>query len=511
MINAAYEIETLLKFGCRKNMISYWDIIPTRNALMDLLKVEAPYEEEVEDSGDETPVNTLTNILDYAYEVGIIEDNTITERDLLDARIMGLLMPRQSEINRSFYEKVNCGNIKEATDEFYELCKSSNYIMTERIAKNQKWYTGTEYGDLEITINLSKPEKDPKEIANAKHVKQSSYPKCLLCVENIGYAGRLNHPARQNLRAIPLTLAEEQWYFQYSPYLYYNEHCIVFKGMHDPMKLTEKTLERLTDFVDLFPHYFIGSNADLPIVGGSILTHDHYQGGRHQFPMEMAETERKFTKHKFANVDIGTVKWPMSVIRVSSCDKEKLVEATMYIFNSWKNYSDRENHILAFTGDTPHNTVTPIVRRKNGAYEIDLVLRNNRTTDNYPDGIFHPHSNLHHIKKENIGLIEVMGLAVLPGRLDKELMKIAEILSGTVTYDRSDIEKDSDLSKHIEWVDRMVEGNKEQLTMEEAENLLKKEVGIIFSKVLEDAGVFKRNTKGKLGFERFLASIDILE
>ena len=510
MINAAYEIERLLKFGCRKNMISQWDVIPTRNALMDLLKIETPYEKEVEDLGDETPVNILKNILDYAYEAGILEDNTITQRDLMDARIMGLLLPRQSEINRNFYEKMNSGKVEEATEEFYELCRSSNYIMTERIAKNQKWYTETEYGDLEITINLSKPEKDPKEIANAKHVKQASYPKCLLCVENIGYAGRLNHPARQNLRAIPLTLAEEQWHFQYSPYLYYNEHCIVFKGKHDPMKLTEKTLERLTDFVDFLPHYFIGSNADLPIVGGSILTHDHYQGGRHKFPMEMAEIEKEFTKHKFEKVNIGIVKWPMSVIRLSSCDKKKLVEAAMYIFNSWKNYSDGENHILAFTGDTLHNTVTPIVRRRKAAYEIDLVLRNNRTTEQYPDGIFHPHSKLHHIKKENIGLIEVMGLAVLPGRLDRELMKIADILSGKVKYDRSFIEQDSDLSKHLPWIEKMVKENKDELTIEEAEKLLKKEVGIIFSKVLEDAGVFKRDTKGKLGFERFLASIDIL-
>lgn len=509
MIDAAYEIERLLKFGCRKKMISNWDVIPTRNALMDLLKVEVPCEMEAEDTGDETPVSILANILDYACEKGIIENDTVTERDLLDSRIMGLLMPRQSEVNRNFYEKMNRGNIKEATEEFYELCKSSNYIMTERIAKNQKWFTETEYGELEITINLSKPEKDPKEIAKAKLVNQLSYPKCLLCVENIGYAGRLNHPGRQNLRAIPLTLADEQWYFQYSPYLYYNEHCIVLKGQHDPMKLSRKTLERLTDFVDLFPHYFIGSNADLPIVGGSILTHDHYQGGRHKFPMEKAEIERKFTKHQFTGIDIGIVKWPMSVIRLSSKNKEKLVETAMYIFDSWKNYSDMENDIFAFTEDIPHNTVTPIVRKKNDNYEIDVVLRNNRTSDNYPDGIFHPHSNLHHIKKENIGLIEVMGLAVLPGRLDKELMRISEILTGKIKYNKSSIEHDCDLSKHSLWIESMLRENKRELTMQEADRLLKKEVGMIFARVLEDAGVFKRDEKGKLGFERFLASMDI--
>lgn len=509
MVNAAYEVERLLKFGVRKNMISRWDVIPVRNALFDLLKIEAPYEGKVEDSGDETPVNILTDILDYAHEAGILEDNTVTQMDLLSTRIMGLLMPRQSEVITDFYKKMNDGNIKQATDDFYELCKASNYIMTERIARNKRWFTDTEYGKLEITINLSKPEKDPEEIAKAKLARQSGYPECLLCVQNIGYAGNLNHPARQNLRAIPLTLAGEQWYFQYSPYLYYNEHCIVFKGQHDPMKLTEKSFERLTDFIDLFPHYFLGSNADLPIVGGSILTHDHYQGGRHEFPMEKAELEKKFTNHNFTDVDIGIVKWPMSVIRLDSNNKSKLVDAAMYIFNSWKNYSDSENQIQAFTGDTPHNTVTPIVRRKNGAYVMDLVLRNNRTTDEYPDGIFHPHANLHHIKKENIGLIEVMGLAVLPGRLVKELSRIAGILSGKAIYDRNAIEKDGDLSKHLEWIERMAEETECRLTMNEAEELLRKEVGFIFLNVLEDAGVFKRNAKGKAGFEKFLTSINI--
>lgn len=509
MINAAYEIERLLKFGIRKNMILKWDVIPVRNALMDLLKIEVPYEDEFKDTDDETPVNILSNILDYAYDKGIIKNNTLTERDLLDARIMGLLMPRQSEVNKNFYEKMNSGNIKEAVDEFYELCKSSHYIMTERIAKNQKWYAKTEYGDLEITINLSKPEKDPSEIANARNEKQSSYPECLLCVENIGYAGRLNHPARQNLRAVPITLTEEQWYFQYSPYSYYDEHCIVFNEKHVPMKLTEDSIKRLIEFVDLFPHYFIGSNADLPIVGGSILTHDHYQGGNHKFPMEMAEVEKTFTNHEFTNVKIGIVKWPMSVIRLSSYDKESLIREAIYILNSWKNYSDSDNDILAFTGDIPHNTITPIARRKNDGYELDLVLRNNRTTEQYPYGIFHPHSSLHHIKKENIGLIEVMGLAVLPGRLNKELSKITEILTGKVKYDRDAIEEDVDLSKHFLWIEKMIKENKNPLKAEECENFLKKEIGIIFSEVLEDAGVFKRNDKGKLGFDKFLNSINI--
>lgn len=506
MINIGYEIEKLLKFALKKEMISKWDVIPTRNALIDTLKLEAPFEEDVEEVVEETPVNILNNILDYAVEVGLIEENTTTLRDLFDAKIMGLLMPRQSEVVKSFYDKYENESKEKATDWFYDLSKSSNYIMTERIAKNLWWPAPTEYGDLEITVNLSKPEKDPKEIAKAKLMKQATYPKCLLCKENVGYAGRLNHPARQNHRIIPIKLNSKEWFVQYSPYVYYNEHCIVFSGEHEPMKLTRNSIERLVEFTEVLPHYFIGSNADLPIVGGSILTHDHYQGGRHEFPMEKAIVEKYYESTKYSDLEIGTVKWPMSVVRIKGNDKNKVIDAAMEIFEAWKKYSDEENDIYAFTGDTPHNTVTPIARRKGEAFELDIVLRNNRISEEHPDGIFHPHKELHHIKKENIGLIEVMGLAVLPGRLEKELDVIAKILCGELPYSKDEAESNNEINKHIPWIERMLSENS-LLTYEEAKSLVKEEVGVIFSKVLEDAGVFKRTEKGQAGCERFLSTV----
>ena len=506
MINIGYEIEKLLKFALKKEMISKWDVIPSRNALLDLLKVDAPFEDEVEEVVEDTPVKILNNILDYAAENKLIEENTATYRDLLDARIMGLLMPRQGEVIKKFNDIAEKKSLEDATNWFYDLSKSSNYIMTERIAKNLYWLAETEYGNLEITVNLSKPEKDPKEIAKAKLVKQSSYPKCLLCIDNVGYAGRLNHPARQNHRVIPLELQGKEWFIQYSPYVYYNEHCIVFKGEHSPMKLGRDALERLVEFTDKFPHYFIGSNADLPIVGGSILTHDHYQGGRHVFPMEKAKVEKKYKSEKFKDVEIGTVKWPMTVIRLKSKDKTSLVDAAMEIFEAWKVYSDEEDEVLAFTGDTPHNTVTPIARRKDSDFELDIVLRNNRTSEEHPDGIFHPHKELHHIKKENIGLIEVMGLAVLPGRLERELEKIAKIIAGETSYDKESALLDNDLNKHVDWIEEMLKENN-NMNLEDARSYVKKEVGRIFSRVLEDAGVFKRNEKGQAALDKFIRSV----
>ena len=506
MINIGYEIEKLLKFALKKEMISKWDVIPSRNALLDLLKVDAPFEDEVEEVVEDTPVKILNNILDYAAENKLIEENTATYRDLLDARIMGLLMPRQGEVIKKFNDIAEKKSLEDATNWFYDLSKSSNYIMTERIAKNLYWLAETEYGNLEITVNLSKPEKDPKEIAKAKLVKQSSYPKCLLCIDNVGYAGRLNHPARQNHRVIPLELQGKEWFIQYSPYVYYNEHCIVFKGEHSPMKLGRDALERLVEFTDKFPHYFIGSNADLPIVGGSILTHDHYQGGRHVFPMEKAKVEKKYKSEKFKDVEIGTVKWPMTVIRLKSKDKISLVDAAMEIFEAWKVYSDEENEVLAFTGDTPHNTVTPIARRKDSDFELDIVLRNNRTSEEHPDGIFHPHKELHHIKKENIGLIEVMGLAVLPGRLERELEKIAKIIADETSYDKESALLDNDLNKHVDWIEEMLKENN-NMNLEDARSYVKKEVGRIFSRVLEDAGVFKRNEKGQAALDKFIRSV----
>ena len=506
MCNIGYEIERLLNFALKKEMISKWDVIPSRNALIDLLKVEAPFEGEVEEVIEENAVGILNNILDFAVETGLIEEDTTTLRDLFDAKIMGLLMPREGEVVKSFYDKYENESKEKATDWFYDLSKASNYIMTERIAKNLWWPAKTEYGDLEITVNLSKPEKDPKEIAKAKLMKQATYPKCLLCKENVGYAGRINHPARQNHRIIPMELTNKEWFLQYSPYVYYNEHCIVFSGEHEPMRLTRNSIERLVEFTEVLPHYFIGSNADLPIVGGSILTHDHYQGGRHEFPMEKAEVEKYYESKKYEDIEVGTVKWPMSVVRIKGNDKNRVVDLAMEIFEAWKNYSDAENEIEAFSGDVPHNTVTPIARRKGEAFELDLVLRNNRTSEEHPDGIFHPHKELHHIKKENIGLIEVMGLAVLPGRLEKELDTIAQILCGDLAYNRVEAENNNEINKHIPWIERMM-SESSSLTYDEAKELLKKEVGVIFSKVLEDAGVFKRSEKGQAGLENFLSTV----
>ena len=506
MSNIGYEIERLLKFALKKEMISKWDVIPTRNALIDLLKVEAPFEGEVEEDIEESAVRILNNILDYAAETGLIEENTTTFRDLFDAKIMGLLMPREGEVVKTFYDKYENESKEKATEWFYDLSKASNYIMTERIAKNLWWPATTEYGDLEITVNLSKPEKDPKEIAKAKLMKQATYPKCLLCKENVGYAGRINHPARQNHRIIPMKLTNKEWFLQYSPYVYYNEHCIVFSGEHEPMRLTRDSIERLVEFTEILPHYFIGSNADLPIVGGSILTHDHYQGGRHKFPMEKAIVEKYYESEKYRDLEIGTVKWPMSVVRIKGNNKNSVIDLAMDIFEAWKNYSDEENDIVAFSGDTPHNTVTPIARRKGEAFELDIVLRNNRTSEEHPDGIFHPHKELHHIKKENIGLIEVMGLAVLPGRLEKELDTIAKILCGDVTYNRTEAKKNNEINKHIPWIERIM-SETSSLTYDEAKVLLRKEVGDIFAKVLEDAGVFKRNEKGQAALERFLSKV----
>ncbi|UUZ82323.1 UDP-glucose--hexose-1-phosphate uridylyltransferase [Paenibacillus sp. P26] len=374
-----------------------------------------------------------SRLLDYAAETGLLEENTTTLRDLLEARIMGMLMPRESELVRRFWTTAKTEGAERATDDFYRLCIDSNYIPMARIRKNLYWLAPTEYGELEITVNLSKPEKDPKEIAMLRSAPQSHYPKCLLCIENVGYAGRLNHPARQNLRVIPLELSGDPWFFQYSPYVYYNEHSIIFDREHRPMTISKDSFGRSLDFIDQFPHYFIGSNADLPIVGGSILNHDHFQGGRHVFPMEKAPVEESFSHPDYPGLKLGIVKWPMSVIRISSHSRTQLLKVAGDILDVWKQHSDPENEIYAFTERdgvrTPHHTITPIARNNaTGEYEMDLVLRDNRTSDEFPDGIFHPHPELHHIKKENIGLIEVMGLAILPGRLKGELEQIARRL-----------------------------------------------------------------------------------
>lgn len=517
---ASYEIERLIKFGLKLNMIEKWDVIPVRNSLMDLLSVSEPYEayeeyegkqiNETEDIPD-SPVEILDKLLDYALEVGIIEDNSVTYRDLLDAKIMGLLMPRQSEIVRGFYETAKSASIMKATDDFYSISKSSNYIRMDRIAKNLEWKTAGEYGDIDITVNLSKPEKDPKAIAAARNAKQTNYPKCLLCLENVGFSGNLNHPARQNHRVIPMDLDGEQWFFQYSPYVYYNEHCIVFHEKHIPMKISDKTFRRLLDFVEQFPHYFLGSNADLPIVGGSILTHDHFQGGHYKFAMEIAPTEKVFNSHEHPDLNVGLVKWPMSVIRLSSKSKQILINTAVHILNTWREYTDPEADIFAYTytqaGDKkiPHNTVTPIARVNNeGLFELDLVLRNNRTSDEHPDGIFHPHKELHHIKKENIGLIEVMGLAVLPGRLDAEMKPIIDILVGERDFNKMELQKDEEIAKHLSWIEMLVKKYGTEVEQSKASAIVKEEIGKVFIKVLEDSGVYKRDENGKNAFVRYM-------
>ncbi|OPJ63360.1 UDP-glucose--hexose-1-phosphate uridylyltransferase [Clostridium oryzae] len=508
-INVSKEIERLLQFALQNKLIDELDVICVRNSLLDLLKVSEPYAGTIEKEELEYPTEVLENILDYAAENGIIEHNSTTYRDLLDAKIMGLLMPRQSEVIKDFYDTYKKYGAVKATDDFYAMSKASNYIRMDRIKKNLYWTTDTEYGSLEITVNLSKPEKDPKAIAAAKLMTQFSYPKCLLCKENVGYAGHVAHPARQNHRIIPVELLKEQWYLQYSPYVYYNEHCIVFRGEHVPMAITNETFRRLLGFVEKFPHYFVGSNADLPIVGGSILTHDHFQGGHHVFPMEVAAAQKEFKHPKYRNVKASIVKWPLSVIRLASKDKEELVNLCCEILSSWRKYSDKEVDILAFSEkdakQVPHNTITPIARvNKLGEYEVDLVLRNNRTTEQYPDGIFHPHKELHHIKKENIGLIEVMGLAVLPARLEKELSDIHPYLKGQ--KDAKDIDETSELFKHKKWIADMVDQYGNTSTEEQAQAILKNEVGNIFLKVLLDAGVYKNDAEGRNGFYRFMES-----
>ena len=443
----------------------------------------------------------LNEMLDYAAEDGLMPEDTITYRDLFDTKIMSMLVPRPSEVVRRFYDLYEKESPQAATDYFYKLSRDTDYIRRYRVKKDLKWIADTEFGTLDITINLSKPEKDPKAIAAAKLAKQSGYPKCLLCKENEGYAGRVNHPARNNHRIIPITVNDSQWGFQYSPYVYYNEHCIVFNGVHTPMKIERATFVKLFDFVKLFPHYFLGSNADLPIVGGSILSHDHFQGGHYTFAMAKAPIEQKFEMEGFEDVEAGIVKWPMSVLRTRSKNPDRLIDLGEKVLRAWRSYTDEDAFIYAETDGEPHNTITPIARKNGDFYELDLVLRNNITTDEYPLGVYHPHAKLHHIKKENIGLIEVMGLAVLPSRLKQELADLAEaILSG------GDIRSNPELEKHADWVDEFLP-KYEHITSENINEILQKEVGLVFEQVLEDAGVYKCTPEGREAFARFLRSV----
>ncbi|RXZ84068.1 UDP-glucose--hexose-1-phosphate uridylyltransferase [Paenibacillaceae bacterium] len=511
---ALHNIERLVRFGLDSGLTAPLDESFVRNALLDLFGFTEPLDEgtAAAQPAEDNPLAIVEALLDYGASIGLIQHNTTTWRDLLDARIMGLLMPRPSETAGQFARIAEREGIVQATNFFYKLNIDSNYIRMDRIRKNEYWQQTTAYGNLEITINLSKPEKDPKEIALLKTLPPSRYPKCLLCADNVGYAGRADHPARQNLRVLPLTLHDEKWFFQYSPYVYYNEHSIVFRGEHVPMQISPLTFARLLDFVEQFPHYFIGSNADLPIVGGSILNHDHFQAGRHTFAMAEAPSETSYSHPELQGVTADIVKWPLSVLRLRGRNKETLLAAAERFLEAWRSYSDSLVDIEAFTTvdgkHVPHNTITPIARlRDNGEYELDLVLRNNRTSEEHPDGIFHPHQHLHHIKRENIGLIEVMGLAVLPGRLKSELEAIAPYLTGEVSADSKPLSESShSLHHHAIWFNELLGKYGSGLSEDEARLALQSEVGNKFLEVLQDAGVYKQTSEGRTAFQRFVAS-----
>lgn len=510
-------IERLLQFAQQRELLHELDVSFARNALLDLFRFTEPHGGDVPNEELDSAGELLEALLDYGCSIGLIPDDTTTQRDLLDARLMGLLMPRPAETVRAFHDTAASDGIAAATSAFYRANIDSNYIRMDRIRKNKYWLHDTPYGKLEMTINLSKPEKDPREIARLKSMPQAHYPKCLLCADNVGYAGRADHPARQNLRVIPMKLQGEQWLFQYSPYVYYNEHSIVFKGEHEPMVVSHASFLRLLDFVEQFPHYFIGSNADLPIVGGSILSHDHFQAGRHVFPMEEAAVEEAYRwSGELAGVRAGIVKWPMSVIRLNGTSKTAVHEAACRLLDAWRAYSDPAADILAYTEQsdgtrTPHNTITPIARlREDGEYELDLVLRNNRTSEEHPDGIFHPHAELHHIKKENIGLIEVMGLAVLPGRLKDELEAVAALLTEAGGTGAKRLEDSvHPLHNHADWTKELIRRHGAGISLEQARDIVRAETGDKFLQVLMDAGVYKRSSEGMEGFRRFLSAISL--
>lgn len=495
-----HEINRLLNFALQKKLIKNFDVVYSVNLLLDVLEIEEYLPENItEQLAEVSPI--LGEMLNYAVGRHIIED-TAAQRDLFDTRIMNCVMMRPAEVIAQFNEYYT-QSPQAATKFFYNMSVASNYIRKARVDKNIIWKTHTDYGDLDITINLSKPEKDPRDIMRARAVNSTAYPKCLLCRENEGFAGYVGHPARQTLRLIPLNLNNHEWFLQYSPYTYYNEHCIVLNKDHIPMKISKKTFENLLAFVDLFPHYFIGSNADLPIVGGSILSHDHYQGGNYTFAMAKAPIERTYHIKGFEDIAVGRVKWPMSTIRISSSDKKRLTELAVRILEKWRNYSDETVDILSQTEGIEHNTITPIARMQEDKYEIDLVLRNNRTTKKYPLGIFHPHSEVHHIKKENIGLIEVMGLAVLPARLQVELVKLEQALIRKTV----DVSNDEILDKHADWYKILYKKYAGNIDKNNITDIVKSEVGKIFLQVLTHAGVFKRDEKGVGAFEKFIATL----
>ena len=490
-------IDSLVSYAMNRGLAEPVDHQVLTNRLLDILRLD-DYELSDEPQSEDLE-EILAGILDYAVAHGLCEDN-ITVRDIFDTRIMGAVTPMPREVVRTFREKY-ARSPETATDWYYRFSCDTDYIRRYRIAKDMRWKYPSQYGEMDITINLSKPEKDPKAIAAAKNAPQTAYPKCQLCRENEGYAGRMNHPARANHRIIPITVCGEDWCLQYSPYVYYNEHCIVFNSQHVPMKIDRSAFEKLLDFVKDFPHYFVGSNADLPIVGGSILSHEHFQGGHYQFAMEKAGLEKEVCFKGFEDVKAGIVKWPMSVIRLDGSDPQRLAELADKILTCWRGYSDESVGVVAFSDGEPHNTITPIARRRGELYELDLVLRCNITTPEHPLGVFHPHADKHHIKKENIGLIEVMGLAVLPSRLKQELTDLASaIVSGT------DIAADAVLNKHALWVEEL----KKQYTFteENALDIILKETGRVFTEVLEDAGVYKNTPEGRAAFLKFIGAVN---
>ena len=489
-------ISELVSYGMLNGLITEDDKVYVINRLLELFdKKDFVWSDE-----QVRPIHLiLEDMMNYAIEQGIMEDDTITTKDLFDTKIMGLITPMPSQVREKF-QRLYSESPKLATDYYYKFSQDTNYIRRDRIEKDEKWTTDTEYGQIDITINLSKPEKDPRDIAKAATAKKNEYPKCLLCEENEGYAGHIYHPARQNHRIIPVKLADRDYYFQYSPYVYYNEHCIVFNKEHTPMKIDKAAFVKLLDFVKQFPHYFLGSNADLPIVGGSILSHDHFQGGYYTFDMAKAHYVYMFQVKGYEDVTSGIVKWPMSVIRLQSKKPERIVELSDYILNAWRNYTDEDAFIFSETDGEPHNTITPIARMNGDLYEMDLVLRNNITTEEKPWGVYHPEEKLHHIKKENIGLIEVMGLAVLPARLKKEMLTLGEAI-----VEGKDIRTMEEIEKHADWVDEW--RNHYNITKENVNQILKDEIAKVFVKVLECAGVYKRTEEGQNAFRKFISTL----
>lgn len=503
-MNIAFLIEKFLSYGVAHGLIGNLDKIVARNTLLDLFGIAEPYTGEVPTEVDPLPTNILDQLTTAAGELGLFDKEISTLAVNFEARIMGALMPRQSEIEAKFNLLRKTEGVKAATDYFYDLCIKTNYIRTAQIAKNIKWETPSKYGTLEITINLTKPEKDPKTIALERLAPAAGYPKCMLCIDNIGYAGRINFPARQNHRVVPFNICGEPWFLQYSPYVYYNEHCIIFSEKHEPMSVSTKSFEQIFEFVEQFPHYTCGSNADLPIVGGSILSHTHFQGGNYVFPMHKAAATKTLKNDEFSSLKLDILNWPVSTLRVTSHNKKEILAFADKFLSAWRTYSDESANVLAFTGDVPHNTVTPILHYSDvDGFVFDLVPRNNRTSDEYPDGIFHPHAEIHHIKKENIGLIEVMGLAILPSRLKEQTALIQKVICGKISAN----DAASSAPEHADWINYLIEKHGTNLDEASSLTIVRDEIGAKFEVCLEHAGVFKQTAEGIAAFTKFLNTL----